>query len=186
MSVWALLLIAVGVSADAFAVAVGRGLAMRRLVLGQAVAIAVAFGSFQAVMPVLGWLIGSRLDRWTGQVDHWVAFVLLALLGGRMVLAGLRSEGEPSGPMRLPWTELLVLSVATSIDAFAVGVGFAVLHVDVLAAAALIGLTTCVLSFVGVLLGHRIGARWRTSAEIAGGLVLIGVGAHVLVEHLMR
>ncbi|PLS76664.1 MAG: hypothetical protein CYG61_01120 [Actinobacteria bacterium] len=191
MSPVTLLIIALGVSADAFAVAVGKGLGMPRLHLRTAASIAIAFGLAQALMPLLGWLLGTQLEQFITEVDHWVAFGLLALVGGRMLREALRSEdlpGEGTGATKVAMLvtprELLVLSLATSIDALAVGVSLAFLDVNILAAVIVIGAVTCVLSFAGVALGQRAGARVRGPAEIAAGLVLIGVGVKILLEGL--
>lgn len=185
MSLLTLVLIALGVSADAFAVAVGKGLQMRRLHLGHAATIAVAFGLFQGVMPLLGYLVGKQLERVITSYDHWVAFALLAGVGGKMLYDASTGADDPASTgSRLDWRELLVLSVATSIDALAVGIGFAFLPVSIGPAVVLIGVTTAVLAFAGVLIGHRAGARWRRPAAFAGGLILIGIGVKILVDHL--
>jgi putative Mn2+ efflux pump MntP len=185
MALGTLLLIALGVSADAFAVAVGKGLGLRRLQLRTALRIAVLFGLFQGVMPLVGWLLGSQLERWITSVDHWIAFGLLALVGGRMVHEALAGGDEPAeAASGLGWRELLVLAVATSIDALAVGISFAFLDVDVLAAAGLIALVTFVVCLAGVYVGSRAGARLRGPAEVAGGLVLIAIGLRILLDHL--
>jgi len=183
MSLWTLLLIAVGVSADAFAVAIGKGLAMRRLHWQPALRLGVAFGVAQAVMPLLGWLLGSQLAHDVTSIDHWVAFVLLGAVGGRM-LRGAWGEHDAAVPGRIGWRELVVLAVATSIDALAVGISFAFLDVDIVGAAVLIGVTTLVLSLVGVVVGQRAGARFRGPAEAVGGVVLIGIGTRILLTHL--
>ena len=184
MSFLGLLLIAVGVSADAFAVALGKGLHMKTFNAGHAVAIAVAFGGFQAVMPLLGWVLASQFARYITGVDHWVAFGLLSLIGAKMIIDAVRGgadEAEDSDA--LPVRELLLLAVATSIDALAVGISFAFLPVSIWQAVALIGVCTCVLSFVGVLVGRRVGARFGGPAEIAGGVILILIGTRVVLDH---
>jgi len=185
MSSWALLLIAVGVSADAFAVALGKGLHVRGGVVRTAVLVGLAFGAAQALMPLLGWLLGTAFADVIADVDHWVAFGLLLLVGGKMLWEA-RSAHEDSDvdTDRLSVRELVVLSVATSIDALAVGVTLAFLPVPIGGAVALIGVTTAVLSAVGVLVGHRVGARFGRPAEIAGGIVLILIGTNILLEHL--
>ncbi len=190
MSTVALLIIALGVSADAFAVAVGKGLGMPRLHLRTAASIAIAFGLAQALMPLFGWLLGTQLEQFITPVDHWVAFGLLALVGGRMLREALRPEdlpGEGTGAgnvMLVRPRELLVLAVATSIDALAVGISLALVEVNIVTAVIVIGAVTCVLSFAGVALGQRAGARFRGPAEIAGGLVLIGIGVKILLDGL--
>ncbi|MBX9244653.1 manganese efflux pump [Actinotalea ferrariae] len=185
MPAWTLLLIALGVSADAFAVALGKGLHIRRLSARDAGAIAVAFGLFQALMPVLGWLLGSGLRDYITEVDHWVAFALLTLIGAKMLHEALSSqEDREVDEDHIGLRELLVLSVATSIDALAVGISFAFLEVNIAAAALMIGFVTALVSLAGVLIGHRAGTRFRGPAEIAGGLILIAIGVRILLEHL--
>ncbi|WOF23963.1 manganese efflux pump MntP family protein [Microbacterium betulae] len=186
MSPWTLIPLAIGVSADAFAVALGKGLHLRsRVVLG-ALAIAAAFGVAQAIMPLIGWLLGSAFAEAIAPFDHWIAFGLLALVGGKMLWEALNpdqeTEAEKTG--RLSAREILILSVATSIDALAVGVSFAFLDVVVWMAVLAIGVTTFALSFVAVLVGHRIGTRFRRPAEVLGGLVLIAIGVQILLDHL--
>jgi len=185
MSTSTLLLIALGVSADAFAVALGRGLHLRRLVARDAALIAVSFGLFQALMPVLGWLLGQGLHDRITAVDHWIAFGLLTLVGGKMVLDALRpgaddDEDEDHVGVR----EVLVLSVATSVDALAVGLSFAFLDVSIAPAAVVIGVVTALVSLAGVVIGHRAGLRFRGPAEVVGGLVLVLIGVRILLDHL--
>ncbi|MDP9397068.1 MAG: manganese efflux pump MntP family protein [Actinomycetota bacterium] len=184
MSLLTLLLIALGVSADAFAVAIGKGLAMRRLDGREALSIAVAFGVFQAIMPLLGWLLGSQLAQYITAFDHWVAFALLAVVGGRMLREAVTPDDDDQVQRRLTWRELLVLALATSVDALAVGISFAFVDVDVLAAVTLIGAITLVVSLGGVLVGHRAGSRVRGPAEVLGGLLLIGIGVKIPLSHL--
>jgi putative Mn2+ efflux pump MntP len=193
MSFLTLLLIALGLSADAFAVAVGKGLTMRRLHVPTMLAIAAAFGFAQGAMPVIGWLLGAQLQQYIEEYDHWIAFGLLAIVGGKMLREAFSDDEEDvpaadagaSGGVALlvPVRELVVLAVATSIDALAVGIGFAFLEVNILGAAVLIGVVTFLLSAVGVVLGHRAGRRWRQPAEIAGGLVLIAIGIKIVLDH---
>lgn len=186
MSLWALVLIALGVSADAFAVALGKGLHMRKLDLRQAAVIALTFGLFQGLMPLIGWFLGSRLQGSISEFDHWIAFGLLALIGGKMLWEAFTSQPEVGDhdQDRLSRRELLILAVATSIDALAVGVTLALVSVNIAAAAVLIGVVTMVLSFVGVVIGFRAGVRFRGPAEIAGGAILILIGLRILLDHL--
>lgn len=186
MSFWELFLIAVGLSADAFSVSVCKGLNMRKLNLKHAYVIALFFGAFQAVMPLLGYLLGTGFSDYIERYDHWIAFVLLAFIGGKMVLEAIHEkDGEDVEKTdALSIGELFVLSIATSIDALAVGITFAFLKVNILPSAALIGVTTFALSLGGVLLGNRFGARYKTKAEIAGGVILILIGLKILLEHL--
>jgi putative Mn2+ efflux pump MntP len=183
VSPFTLTFIALGVSADAFAVAVGKGLGMRRFDLRAAATIAVAFGTFQAGMPLLGWLLGSQMERIITSFDHWIAFGLLAVAGGKMLWEGFGdTDAHPDATPG--WHELLVLSTATSIDALAVGIGLAFLPISILPVVLLIGATTAVLSLGGVVLGHRAGARWRRPAVLAGGVILILIGLRILLDHL--
>lgn len=181
-----LLLIAVGLSMDAFAVSICKGLGMRALNMRTAAVLALFFGGFQALMPVVGWALGSQLMGVIAPVDHWVAFLLLALIGGKMLLEAVRGE-EDCGcedTSAIDLREFLVLAVATSIDALAVGISFAALEVDIAPAVALIGVTTFALSLVGVAVGHFFGARYERPAGVVGGVVLILIGLKVLLEHL--
>ncbi len=183
MSFLTLFLIAVGLSADAFAVALGKGLQMRRLSAAGILALAVTFGLFQGLMPVLGWAVATGFSDYVTAVDHWIAFGLLAVIGGKMIWEAFGDDDDEGGDGRVPFVELMVLGVATSIDALAVGISFAFLDVSVAGAAVLIGVTTFVLTAVGVFLGHRAGVRFRGPAEVVGGLVLIGIGLKILLEH---
>ncbi len=184
MSFWTLVLVALGVSADAFAVALGKGLHMKTFNLRHAAVIAVAFGLAQAVMPVLGWALGTRFADSIVSVDHWVAFGLLAIIGAKMIWEAVRpGEDDAVDTDSLDLRELRLLAVATSIDALAVGISLAFLDVPIVGAAALIGVTTAALAFVGVVVGRRVGARVGRPAEIFGGLVLIGIGTSIVLEH---
>lgn len=185
MPLWSLFLIALGVSADAFAVALGKGLHMRQLNYRHAAIIAVTFALFQVVMPLLGWFIGTQFQQFITEVDHWVAFALLALIGGKMLWDAIRGgEDDDEDDDRLRVRQLLLLALATSIDALAVGVSFAFLDVSIVQALIVIGITTLVLTFVGVLVGHRAGLRFRGPAEIVGGVILILIGVKILFDHL--
>ncbi|GAB2464890.1 putative Mn2+ efflux pump MntP [Conyzicola lurida] len=185
MALWSVFLIALGVSADAFAVSLGRGLHMRRLNYRHAFLIALTFGAFQALMPLIGWLLGTQLEQYITSVDHWITFGLLAIIGGKMLWeAFAKHEDKDETDDRLHVRQLLLLAVATSVDALAVGISFAFLSVSIGESIALIGVTTFVLSFVGVLIGHRVGLRFSKPAEIAGGVILILIGTKILLDHL--
>lgn len=186
MSFLELFLIAVGLSADAFSVSVCKGLNMRKLNLKHAYVIALFFGVFQAVMPLLGYLLGTGFSEYIERYDHWIAFVLLAFIGGKMALEAIREkDGEAEEKTdTLSIGELTILAVATSIDALAVGITFAFLKVNILPSVLLIGVTTFALSLGGVLLGNRFGAKYKSKAEIAGGVILILIGLKILLEHL--
>lgn len=181
-----LFLIAVGLSMDAFAVSVCKGLAMKRVNWGHALVIALFFGAFQALMPLLGFFLGTGFASLVEPFDHWIAFVLLALIGAKMIWDAFHDgeEEEAASDDRLDIRELFLLAVATSIDAFAVGCTFAFMAVNIVGAVAIIGLTTFALSLVGVALGNRFGTRYNRAATLAGGIVLILIGAKTLLEHL--
>lgn len=183
MGVLELFLIAVGLSMDAFAVAVCKGLSMSRMRWRQAAAIAFSFGFFQALMPVIGWLLGLQFEAYITSIDHWIAFALLGLIGGKMIWDSFHEEDEVFQD-RFSWKELLLLSVATSIDAMAVGITFAFLQVQIIASAAIIGCTTCILSLIGVCVGQKFGGRFKNKATLAGGVILCLIGTKILLEHL--
>lgn len=186
MSFLELLLIGVGLSMDAFAVAICQGLSMPRLNWRRAGVIALFFGGFQAAMPMLGWALGSRFAMYIQELDHWVAFVLLGLIGGNMVREALGPEEAETACAsgRLDLRQLFLMAVATSIDALAVGVTFAFLEVPILPAASVIGITTFCLSLAGVAVGNFFGARYKRRAELSGGVILILLGVKILLEHL--
>ena len=185
MSFWALLFIALGVSADAFAVALTKGLHMRRFNLRHAIIIALTFGAFQAVMPLIGWLLGSQFAHYISGFDHWIAFGLLAIVGGKMLWEAFTAQPDTERDSdSLNVRELMLLAIATSIDALAVGVTLAFLPVGILNAVVLIGITTLLVTFVGVVVGRRVGARFGKTAEVAGGVLLVVIGTSILLEHL--
>jgi putative Mn2+ efflux pump MntP len=181
---WSVVLIALAVSADAFAVALGRGLHMRKLNLRHAAIIALIFAAFQVVMPLLGWLLGRGLEQYITEIDHWIAFALLAVIGGKMLWDAFTGSDDGVDDDSLNVRELLLLGVATSIDALAVGISFAFLSVSITEAVTVIGVITLVLSFAGVLIGHRVGLKFRGPAEIVGGAILILIGTNILLTHL--
>jgi putative Mn2+ efflux pump MntP len=185
MSLIELFLLAVGLSMDAFAVALCKGLCMRKLDVKQGGLIALFFGGFQALMPVIGWFLGTQFERYITSYDHWIAFGLLVIIGGSMLREAFKEEDEEDCcTVKLDLKELFLLAVATSIDALAVGITFAFLKVDVLPAVSLIGVTTFLLSFAGVALGNRFGLKYRKKAQIVGGVVLILIGFKILLDHL--
>ena len=177
-----LLLIAVGLSMDAFAVSVCKGLSLQRLKPRHAALVGLYFGGFQALMPLIGWALGARFEHVIRSVDHWIAFFLLAVIGAGMIREARQEEEALNDD--LGFKTMLLLAVATSIDALAVGVTFAFLQVRILPAASLIGVTTFVLSALGVYMGHVFGLRYKAKAEITGGVILIGIGLKILLEHL--
>ena len=182
MRLWELLVLAVGLSMDAFAVSVCKGLALRRVGAKECLTAGVWFGTFQALMPLLGFFLGATFAEKITAVDHWIAFVLLGLIGANMIRESF-GEAEGMNSAMTP-AAMLPLAVATSIDALAVGVTFALLTIRILPAVATIGVITCALSALGVKLGSIFGARWRNRAELAGGVILILLGTKILLEHL--
>ena len=187
MSIVELFLIGVGLSMDAFAVAVCQGLCMPKLNLRQGGVIALYFGGFQALMPLIGWFLGSQFAGYIQSFDHWVAFVLLALIGGNMVREALSPEEEETScavNSKLDHKKLFMMAVATSIDALAIGVAFAFMDVLILPAVSLIGCTTFCLSLVGVVVGNFFGSRYKKRAELTGGVILVLLGVKILLEHL--
>ena len=183
MNVIELLILAVGLSMDAFAVAVCKGLALRKVKPVQMALVGLWFGGFQALMPVIGYLIGVQFSSYITAIDHWIAFALLALIGGNMVKEALSNEDEEADAS-LSFKKMLPLAVATSIDALAVGVSFAFLNVQIAPAAGSIGVVTFVLSAVGVKVGSLFGAKYKSRAELIGGVILILLGLKILLEHL--
>jgi len=185
MSVAEITLLGAGLAMDAFAVSVTRGLQMKRVNYMYALITAFSFGFFQFMMPVVGWLIGGRFASYIEKYDHFVAFGLLIVIGVKMIVEAVRSRKEKSvenDVLRIRAGELLLLSVATSIDALAVGVTFAFTEVNVWAASADIGLVTFLICCAGFLIGNRFGARFKTKAEIVGGAVLVAIGIKILLE----
>lgn len=180
-------LIAVSLALDAFAVSVSSGISIPGFGGRQAVKMGVWFGGFQFAMPLIGWFLGSSVSQYIEAVDHWVAFGLLALIGGRMVWGALKAGAgeEEEAPPDLSARRLCLLAIATSIDALAVGVSMAFMKVDILVSALVIGVVAFGLSVVGGLVGKRLGALFQRRAELVGGLVLVGIGIKILAEHTM-
>jgi len=169
---------------DAFAVSISSGITIKNPRIEQALKIALFFGAFQAIMPVIGWLAGLGLRELIAQVDHWVAFGLLVLIGCRMIYESTKARSDRKMLNPLSIGVLLLLSVATSIDALAAGVSLALLKISILLPVIIIGIVTLLLSFLGVLVGDRSGHLFQSKAEFVGGLVLIGIGTKILFEHL--
>lgn len=184
-----LLLIGVGLSMDAFAVSVCKGLGMTRINKKQCFLIALFFGGFQALMPLLGWFLGSTVASYVSKIDHWIAFALLGYVGGKMAFDAIREWKEDETPIALdlplPLKELTMLAIATSIDAFAVGITFSFLTVNIWKAIGIIGITTFLLSALGVFLGNIFGSKLKSKAQLAGGIILIALGIRILVTHLL-
>ena len=184
MSLAELLIIAVGLSMDAFAVAVGKGLSMRQVNAKHALAVGLWFGISQAIMPFAGYRLGALFADNITPVDHWIAFVLLGLIGGKMIKESFIPHGEEDGESdSLHWRDMLPLALATSIDALAVGVSFSFLQVRIVPAVVFIGIITLLLSMIGVRLGHLAGLQYRAKAELFGGVILVLMGVKILLEH---
>ena len=184
MSLFTLFVTAVGLSMDAFAVSVCKGLAMKKLSMKKALIIGLWFGGFQALMPAIGYLLGSRFERYVTAIDHWIAFVLLALIGANMVKEALSGDEGCEANDSVDIKTMLMLAVATSIDALAVGVTYAFLKVAILPAVVFIGGVTFLLSIAGVKAGNVFGIKYKSRAELAGGVILIVMGLKILLEHL--
>lgn len=179
-----LILLAVGLSMDAFAVSVCKGLAMPKLSWKHMAVVGAWFGGFQALMPLAGYFLGSTFQRYIQAFDHWVAFILLSFIGANMIREAFSKEEGGCADCSLGWKSMAVMAVATSIDALAVGVTFAFLDVDVSFAVLFIGITTFILSAIGVKVGNVFGVRYRAKAEFFGGAILIVLGLKILLEHL--
>lgn len=184
MTLLELFFIAVGLSMDAFAVSVCKGLSTRELKAKHYLAVGLWFGGFQALMPTLGYLLGSSFEGYINRFDHWVAFLLLAIIGGNMIKESLEKDEEKLDDS-FAFKTMLVLALATSIDALAVGITFALLpDVNIVAAVSFIGVITFVLSAVGLKVGNIFGMKYKNKAEFAGGVILIIIGLKILLEHL--
>jgi len=184
-----LALIGVGLSMDAFAVSICKGLSMRKVDKKYMLVLAAFFGGFQALMPTLGWLLGSQFQSYITAIDHWIAFILLALIGGKMILDVIKEKGEneevcPDDSVRINLKEFFLLAVATSIDALAVGITFAFLQVKLASSVTIIGCITFCFTVAGVLIGNVFGTKFKDKATILGGIILIGIGVKILLEHL--
>lgn len=178
-----LFLIAVGLSMDAFAVSVCKGLAMPKCTFKKAAIVGLWFGGFQALMPAIGYILGAQFQEAIASIDHWIAFVLLALIGGNMIHEALDND-EEEADASLDVKTMFLLAVATSIDALAIGITFAFLKVNIIPAVCFIGIVTFIISFAGVKIGNVFGARYKNKAEIVGGVILILLGMKILLEHL--
>ena len=190
MSLFSLFIIAVGLSMDAFAVAICKGLAMQKITFKKASIVGLWFGGFQGLMPLIGYILGSQFEQYITSIDHWIAFVLLGLIGGSMIKEALENNGcdecgcANGNNSSLTAKAMFPLAVATSIDALAVGVTFAFLKVNIVPAVSFIGIITFVFSAFGVKIGNVFGEKYKSKAELAGGIILIAMGCKILLEHL--
>lgn len=183
MGIIQIFFVALSLSMDAFAVSICEGLCMQKLNLRRAAAVAVLFAVFQMLMPVIGIILFRSFESYISHTDHWIAFVLLTLIGGKMIFESLKAD-KPDNVKSSGVRELLVLAVATSIDALAVGVTLPLFPVDVWLSVGIIGAVTLIMCFAGVMIGHRFGSKFRGKAELAGGIILILIGLKILLEHL--
>lgn len=183
------LLISIGLSMDAFAVSICKGLGMSKLNTKQMLIIALYFGGFQALMPYIGWAVGARFSSYVSQYAHWIAFILLAIIGGKMIHEALTEsedcEDDGIKDKKLSHKELLLLAIATSIDALAVGISFAFLNVPIIPSIIIIGLTTFAISLVGVIIGNIFGSKYKNKAEFVGGLILVIIGLKIVLEQYL-
>ena len=188
MGIIELALIGVGLSMDAFAVSICKGLSMKKVDVKYMVVLAIFFGGFQALMPLIGWLLGSQFEKYITSIDHWIAFILLGVIGGKMIIESIKPDQEEDevkeldAPLDLK--EMFVLAVATSIDALAVGITFAFLDYPIVEAITIIGITTFCISIGGVYVGNFFGNKYEKKAEFVGGLILVLLGVRILLTHL--
>ena len=184
MGIIEIILIAVSLAMDAFAVSICKGLSMKKMDWKKAIIIGLYFGIFQGGMPLIGYILGVGFEESIKFIDHWIAFGLLAFIGGNMIKEALSKNDEDEVDDSVDFKTMIVLAIATSIDALAVGVTFAFLNVNILLAVALIGIITFVISCIGVKLGNVFGDKYEKKAELAGGVVLVLIGLKILLEHL--
>lgn len=183
MTVFEIFLIGIGLSMDAFAVSICKGLSVGKVNGRHMLTAGLWFGGFQALMPLVGYLLGSVFERYVTEIDHWVAFILLSVIGANMIKESFDKDGERQNSS-FSFMSMLVVAVATSIDALAVGITFVFLQVNIWLAIAIIGCTTFVISAAGIKIGSVFGAKYKAKAEFFGGAVLICLGIKILVEHL--
>lgn len=183
MEITSILLIGIGLAMDAFAVAICKGLSMKKLEWKKAIIIALYFGIFQAVMPVIGYFLGTSFESLVTQIDHWIAFILLGIIGMNMIKEAFDKCCENAND-KVDFKTMIVLAIATSIDALAIGITFAFLKTNITLAAIIIGIVTFVLSLMGVKIGNKFGNKYQKKAEIFGGIILILIGTKILLEHL--
>lgn len=184
MGIIEIIILSISLAMDAFAVSVCKGLSMKKIDWKKAVIIGLYFGIFQAGMPIIGYFLGSFFEEAITSIDHWIAFILLAAIGGNMIREALKGEDESDSNDNVDFKTMIVLAIATSIDALAIGITFAFLNVNLPIALSSIGLITFALSIVGVKIGNKFGDKYESKAEIAGGVILIVLGLKILLEHL--
>lgn len=183
MGLFEILFISFGVAMDAFAVSVCKGLSMKKMNWKKAEIIALYFGIFQAIMPIIGFLLGKTFSGLIQSLDHWIAFILLTIIGGNMIKESTDDEVEKRND-RIDFKTMIVLAIATSIDALAIGVTFAFFKTNIVLTVLIIGVITYIISLLGVLLGNKFGDKFQNKAELIGGIILILIGLKILLEHL--
>ena len=185
MEIFELILLSIGLGMDAFAVSVCKGISMKKMNWKKASLIGLYFGGFQAVMPILGYFFGTSFESFITNIDHWIAFILLVIIGAKMIQEAFQKDkDEDEYNDDISVKTMLILSIATSIDALAVGITFAFLKVDLVLAVSLIGIITFILSVLGTKIGNRFGDKYKSKAELIGGIILILIGLKILLEHL--
>lgn len=193
MSFISIFMTGIGLSMDAFAVSLAKGICLKENELKYSLRVSLFFGGFQALMPLLGWWVGRYFESYIKSFDHWIAFILLAIIGGKMLIEAIKELKSTEDTEiavecerdEFSYKKLTILAIATSIDVLAVGVSFAFLSVSIIPSITIIGITTFVLSFFAVFLGKKLGEYMQSYAEIIGGVILIGIGIKILIEHLM-
>ena len=183
MGILEILLLGIGLAMDAFAVSICKGLSMKKMNWKNAIIIALYFGVFQALMPMIGYFLGTTFESLVTTFDHWIAFVLLSVIGGNMIKESFDKEEEKKND-NVDFKTMIVLALATSIDALAVGITFAFLDVNLLLAISIIGIVTFIISMLGVKVGNKFGDRYQNKAELVGGIILVVLGIKILLEHL--
>lgn len=184
MEIVEILLLGISLAMDAFAVSICKGLSMKKINWKKGIIIGLYFGIFQALMPMIGYFCGSAFESFVTSIDHWITFILLLLIGGNMIKESLGKEESENCNDNVNFKTMIVLAIATSIDALAVGITFAFLNVNLLLAVSLIGIITFIISLIGVKLGNKFGSKYEKKAQIAGGVILIIIGLKILLEHL--
>lgn len=185
MELLTIILIGLGLTGDTLAVSITTGLAICKIRFTQALRIAIVLAFFQALMPLLGWFLGIQVREYIKDFDHWIAFVLLLLIGGKMIVEAFKKEEEKKGFNPLKPMVLIGIAIATSIDALVVGVSFAFIQVDIVTTIGIIGFLTFMVSMIGVFIGKKTGNLFGKKVEILGGFILIGIGVKILLQHLM-
>lgn len=179
-----LIILSIGLGMDAFAVSVCKGLSMKKMNWRKAIIIGIYFGFFQLMMPVVGYFLSKGFENIVVNIDHWIAFILLSVIGGNMIKESLKQERSENCNDKVNFNTMIILAIATSIDALAIGITFAFLKVNLLLAVVLIGIITFILSIIGVKIGNIFGDKYENKAEFAGGIILIFLGIKILLEHL--